>query len=103
MGCKKAIVKTAKAAWKILGPDLVRRIATVVEVLDQDGVSDILTNHDKRRVVVEDIRSEAQRQGREFREWAVRMAIEHTLRNLREGIPPEEIADVLDETETMTV
>jgi len=109
MGCKKRVIQYAKQAGRVLGGIIVRRIANTVDILEA-APADWLTNHQKRRMVIEDAKAQwakANRMdvlevGSEI-EGMIRSALETALWNLREGVEAIEMGDESDVDENLDV
>lgn len=109
MGCKRRTIQYAKQAGRVLGGIVVRRIANTVDILEA-APPDWITNHDKRRLVIEDAKAawakanaaDALEVGAEV-EGMIRSALETALWNLREGVEAIELGDDSDVDENLDV
>jgi hypothetical protein len=117
VGCKKATIKFARAAWRVLGPVLAPHVTAVVGVLDEVArqLPEAISNHDKRRIVIETTLARAREIGHEayddakpvtigMLEGAIRTQIERSLYLLREGVGTwTEVDDPSDEDQPIGV
>ena len=116
MGCKKRVVKFGKWAARTLGPVLGQHVLRTVGVLEDLSASipDLLSGHDKRKVVIDSTIRKAREIGHSAfdeakdttvaeLERASRAAIESAIFNIREGIAIDELADWSDADSPETV
>ena len=96
MGCKKTAVKVVKWIGKTVGPTLMRYVAEMVDLVQQESAADptFWTDETKRRFVITAAKMRAKEMGNEASGSVLAAATEYAVVALKKaGAAVEEIGD----------